>query len=39
MQIILVEIFERKESYFSPYSHEFRPGKSCHTALEQIKTK
>ena len=39
MQIILEEIFERKESYFSPYSHGFRPGKSCHTALEQIKTK
>lgn len=37
-QIILEEIFERKESYFSPYSHGFRPGKSCHTALEQIKT-
>lgn len=39
MQIILEEIFERKESYFSPYSHGFRPGKSCHTALKQIKTK
>nr|AVR57719.1 hypothetical protein [Halamphora calidilacuna] len=39
MQIILEEIFERKESYFSPYSHGFRPGKSCHTALEQIQTK
>lgn len=39
MQIILEEIFERKESYFSPYSHGSRPGKSCHSALEQIKTK
>jgi len=38
MQIILEEIFERKEPYFSPYSHGFRPGKSCHSALEQIKT-
>lgn len=28
-----------KENYFSPYSHGFRPGKSFHTALEQIKTK
>jgi hypothetical protein len=39
IQIILEEIFERKESYFSFYSHAFRPEKSCHTALEQIKTK
>jgi hypothetical protein len=39
MQIILEEIFERKESCFSPYLHGFRPGKSCHSALEQIKTK
>ena len=39
MQILLEEVFERKESYFSPYSHGFRPGKSCHTALKQIKTK
>lgn len=39
MQIVCEEIFERKENYFSPYSHGFRPGKSCHTALEQIKTK
>jgi retron-type reverse transcriptase len=38
MQILLEEIFERKEPYFSPYSHGFRPGKSCHTALKQIKT-
>lgn len=39
LQIICEEIFERKENYFSPHSHGFRPGKSCHTALEQIKTK
>lgn len=39
MQIILEEIFERKESYFSSYSYGFRPGKSYHSALEQIKTK
>jgi retron-type reverse transcriptase len=38
MQIILEEIFEKKESYFSSYSHGFRPEKSCHSALKQIKT-
>jgi retron-type reverse transcriptase len=39
MQIILEEIFDRKESYFSPYSYGFRLRKSCHAVLEQIKTK
>ena len=24
------------ERYFSPYSHGFRPNRSCHTAMEQV---
>ncbi|MDR2525363.1 MAG: hypothetical protein LBC83_04110 [Oscillospiraceae bacterium] len=36
MRQILEAIYE---PVFSPNSHGFRPGKSCHTALHQIKSK
>ena len=35
MRMIIEAIFEPT---FSPNSHGFRPGKSCHTALRQVKT-
>jgi retron-type reverse transcriptase len=37
IQLILEEIYENKEKLFSRLSHGFRPNKSCHTALKQIK--
>jgi group II intron reverse transcriptase/maturase len=37
IQILLENIFEYKSNYFSRFSHGFRPNKSCHTALQQIK--
>ena len=37
IQLILEEIYENKEKIFSRFSHGFRPNKSCHTALKQIK--
>jgi group II intron reverse transcriptase/maturase len=39
IQLILEEIYENKEKVFSDTSHGFRPNKSCHTALQQIKEK
>lgn len=36
MRMILEAIFEPS---FSDYSHGFRPGKSCHSALKDVKTK
>jgi len=35
IRMILTAIYEPT---FSPNSHGFRPGKSCHTALRQVKT-
>lgn len=37
IKLILEEIYERKNKTFSSYSHGFRPNKTCHTALKQIK--
>jgi len=37
VQLVLEEIYERKEDYFSTHSHGFRPDRSCHTALKVIK--
>lgn len=37
IQLILEEIYENKEKIFSRLSHGFRPNKSCHTVLKQIK--
>ena len=37
IHLILEEIYENKEKSFSRFSHGFRPNKSCHTALKQIK--
>ena len=37
IQILLENIFEDKSNHFSRFSHGFRPNKSCHTALQQIK--
>ena len=39
IQLLLEEIYENKEKTFSDASHAFRPNRSCHTALQQIKTK
>jgi group II intron reverse transcriptase/maturase len=39
IQLILEEIYENKEKSFSDASHGFRPNKSCHTALQQVKEK
>jgi len=39
IQLILEEIYENKEKFFSDASHGFRPNKSCHTALQQVKEK
>jgi group II intron reverse transcriptase/maturase len=39
IQLILEEIYENKENIFLDASHGFRPNKSCHTALQQIKEK
>jgi len=36
MRMVLEAIFEPN---FSSFSHGFRPGKSCHSALKEIKTK
>lgn len=38
IQIILEEIYERKEKLFKSYSHGFRPQRGCHTALKEIKS-
>lgn len=35
--LILEEIYENKEKFFLDSSHGFRPNKSCHTALQEIK--
>lgn len=37
IQLVLEEIYENKEKTFSDASHGFRPNRSCHTALQQIK--
>lgn len=37
MQIILNHIYEINDKDFSKHSHGFRPRKSCHTALYEIK--
>jgi retron-type reverse transcriptase len=37
IQLILEEIYENKEKTFSDASHGFRPNRSCHTALQQVK--
>jgi RNA-directed DNA polymerase len=34
---ILLELIYEKSGIFLEVSHGFRPGKSCHTALKQIK--
>jgi len=39
IQLVLEEIYENKEKTFSDASHGFRPNRSCHTALQQIKNK
>jgi len=39
IQLVLEEIYENKEKTFSDASHGFRPNRSCHTALQQIKDK
>ena len=39
IQLVLEEIYENKEKTFLNTSHGFRPNRSCHTALEQIKKK
>jgi retron-type reverse transcriptase len=39
IQLILEEIYENKEKTFSDVSYAFRPNKSFHTALQQIKNK
>jgi group II intron reverse transcriptase/maturase len=39
IQLVLEEIYENKEKFFSDTSHGFRPDRSCHTALQQIKNK
>lgn len=37
VEIVLNYIYENKLRKFSDKSHGFRPNRSCHTALEQIK--
>lgn len=37
IELILTEIYERKEKYFLDCSHGFRPNKGCHSALRVIK--
>lgn len=37
IQLVLEEIYERKEREFSMYSHGFRFGRSFHTVLKEIK--
>jgi group II intron reverse transcriptase/maturase len=37
IQLIFEEIYENKDKVFLRYSHGFRPNKSPHTALKQIK--
>lgn len=37
IQLVLEEIYENKEKLFLDVSHGFRPNRSCHTALQQIK--
>lgn len=39
IQLILEEIYENKEKTFSDASHVFRSNRSCHTVLQQIKSK
>lgn len=39
IHLIFEEIYERKDKIFLKYSHGFRPNRSCHTALEEIKKK
>ena len=39
IHLVLEEIYENKEIFFSDFSHGFRPNRSCHTALQQIKNK
>jgi retron-type reverse transcriptase len=39
VQLVLEEIYENKEKTFLDTSHGFRPNRSCHTALQQIKNK
>lgn len=39
IQLVLEEIYENKENFFSDASHGFRSNRSCHTALEKIKHK
>ena len=39
IQFILEEIYENKEKTFLDTSHGFRPNRSCHTALQQVKDK
>ena len=38
-ELVLNHIYETKLNKFSDKSHGFRPNRSCHTALEQIKYK
>lgn len=37
VELLLTEIYERKEKYFLDCSHGFRPNRSGHTALRVIK--
>lgn len=37
IQILIEHIYETKEKIFNHRSHGFRKGKSCHTALQDIK--
>lgn len=37
MQLVLEEIYERKENFFSRFSHGFHFKKSCHSAFKQLR--
>lgn len=37
IQLLLNEIYEKKEKVFSAHSYGFRIRKGCHSALEEIK--
>lgn len=37
IQLLLDEIYEKKEKVFSAHSYGFRIRKGCHSALEEVK--
>jgi len=39
ISIIINQIYEYKDQTFLDVSHGFRPGRSTHTVLKEVKTK